>query len=307
MSIIARSTPGFSGADLANLVNEAALYRRPPRPERAVAQDDFEVAKDKVLMGTERKIADHQRRGKARHGITTRRATHWSPTSMPERRPAAQGNDHSARSRAGRDDAVAGGRPAHLFEGTTSMSNIAVFMGGRVAEEIKLDRLTTGAGNDFERATDMARKMVTEWGMSKSDGSASPSARRKSRSSWDGRSTQHRDYSEVDRRPDRPRGQVRRISHGRLQPAPAEILEEQERTPSRRLAEALLEREVHRFRQRNRDPAIKGDPLPALSRPAAADVTTEGKTAVGRSCRYLGQVPGTRAIGVLPEPGKQPA
>ena len=104
--ILARGTPGFSGADLANLVNEAALFAA-RRNERVVEMDDFERAKDKIIMGPERKSHGHAARKSAATPRTTSPATRWSRKLLPEDRSGAQGHDHPARPRARRDDAAA--------------------------------------------------------------------------------------------------------------------------------------------------------------------------------------------------------
>ena len=163
LSVIARGTPGFCGADLANLVNEAALLAA-RRDRKAVDHGRLRGRQGQGADGHRAQVADHQRRREARHGLSRGRSRAGG-RSLPGRRSAAQGDDHPARPGAGRDHAVAGRRPPHLLAGLPR-ATIAVLMGGRVAEEIELDHLTTGAGNDFERATDMARKMVCEWGMS---------------------------------------------------------------------------------------------------------------------------------------------
>jgi cell division protease FtsH len=163
LSVIARSTPGFSGADLANLVNEAALYAA-RKNHKAVTQEDFEVAKDKVLMGTERKsliISDEEKRAtayhEAGHALVAFKLPHADPihkvTIIPRGRALGVTQQLPVDDR-------------HTYSRDYLKTTIAVLMGGRVAEELRLDRLTTGAGNDFERSTEMARKMVCEWGMS---------------------------------------------------------------------------------------------------------------------------------------------
>ena len=163
LTVVARGTPGFAGADLANLVNEAALVAA-RQNRKVVTQFDFELAKDKVMMGVERKsliISDEEKKNTAYH-----EAGHALVAALtPVRRSAAQGHHHPARHGAGPDHAAAARRQALLHKEYLE-AQLAILMGGRIAEEIFMHHITTGAGNDIERATDMARKMVCEWGMS---------------------------------------------------------------------------------------------------------------------------------------------
>jgi len=163
LETIARGTPGFSGADLENLVNEAALLAA-RQDKDAVSMADFEMAKDKVYMGTERRsmvISDEEKRNtaihEAGHTLISVLITHHVPvhkfTIIP-RGPALGVTWYLPK-----DD-------RHNLSKEQAESSIAVALGGRIAEEIIFGRLTTGAGNDIEKATDIARKMVCEWGMS---------------------------------------------------------------------------------------------------------------------------------------------
>ena len=185
--------PASRGADLANLVNEAALYAA-RYGKKVVESTDFEVAKDKVLMGTERKsliISDEEKRNTAFH-----EAGH-ALVAVPaaRHRPAAQGDDHPARPALG----VTQQLPLddkHTYTRSYLLGQIAVSMGGRVAEELFLEQLTTGAGNDIEKATDLARKMVCEWGMSETLGPLTFG--KKEEQIFLGREiAQHQDYSEA--------------------------------------------------------------------------------------------------------------
>ena len=163
LSLIARGTPGFSGADLENLVNEAALLAA-RQDKDAVSMLDFEMAKDKVYMGTERRsmvISDEEKRNtaihEAGHTLISVLISHHDPvhkvTIIP-RGPALGVTWYLPK-----DD-------RHNLSKEQADSAIAVALGGRIAEEVIFGRLTTGAGNDIEKATDIARKMVCEWGMS---------------------------------------------------------------------------------------------------------------------------------------------
>jgi cell division protease FtsH len=163
METIARGTPGFTGADLENLVNEAALLAA-RQDKDAVSMADFEMAKDKVYMGTERRsmvISDEEKRNtaihEAGHTLISIIINHHDPvhkvTIIP-RGPALGVTWYLPK-----DD-------RHNLSKEQAESSIAVALGGRIAEEVIYGRLTTGAGNDIEKATDIARKMVCEWGMS---------------------------------------------------------------------------------------------------------------------------------------------
>ena len=160
---IARGTPGFSGADLENLVNEAALYAARKGKER-VEGNDFEFAKDKVLMGTERRsmiISEKEKRTtavhEAGHALVARILPNADPlhkvTIIPRGRALGLTQQLPEEDRLNINQEFA-------------TNQIAILMGGRVAEEIVFGQKTTGAGNDIEQATNMARAMVCEWGMS---------------------------------------------------------------------------------------------------------------------------------------------
>ena len=158
-----RARPGFSGADLENLVNEAALLAARQDKDK-VDMRDFEVAKDKVLMGPERKSMVISRAGEAHHRL---------PRGRPRAgRQAAAGRrtrcTRSPSSRAARRSGVTQQLPAEdrlSYSKEWAENRIAICLGGRIAEEIVFGQMTTGAGNDIEKATDLARKMVCEWGM----------------------------------------------------------------------------------------------------------------------------------------------
>jgi len=286
LSVIARATPGFSGADLANLVNEAALYAA-RLSRKAVTQEDFEVAKDRVLMGAERKslvISDEEKRATAYHEAGHALVASLVPGADPLHKVTIipRGRALGVTQQLPIDD-------RHTYSKEYLESTIAVLMGGRVAEELRLNRLTTGAGNDFERATEMARKMVTEWGMSEKMGPLTFG--KQEEQIFLGREiSQHRDYSEatavdID-------SEVRRIVLEGYQTA-RRILEDRDEALTL-IAEALLEREVLDKEQINA--LLEGQPLPAKIA-EAKDVAPEPTP-----------TPDTdEGPGVLPEPGKQPA
>jgi cell division protease FtsH len=161
--IIARGTPGFSGADLANLVNEAALFAARAN-KRLVDMDDFERAKDKVIMGAERRsmvMPEHERRNTAYH-----EAGHTVVAKLMPRTDPVHKVTIIPRGRALGVTMQLPEQDRYSMDREMLLQNIAVLFGGRIAEEIFMGQMTTGASNDFERATDIARNMVTRWGMS---------------------------------------------------------------------------------------------------------------------------------------------
>jgi cell division protease FtsH len=161
--IIARGTPGFSGADLANLVNEAALFAARGN-KRLVDMEDFEKAKDKIMMGAERRsmvMSDDEKRNTAYHESGHAVVAKLVPKSDPVHKVTIipRGRALGLTMQLPEEDRYA-------YDRTYLMSRIAVLFGGRIAEELFMNQMTTGASNDFERATQMARDMVTRYGMS---------------------------------------------------------------------------------------------------------------------------------------------
>ncbi len=163
ISVLARGTPGFSGADLANLVNEAALLAAREN-RKQVMMFDFESAKDKVLMGTARKsliLSDDEKRNTAfhegGHALVALMVPHADPLHKVTIIP--RGMALGVTMQLPEDD-------KHTYTRDYLESQLAIMMGGRVAEELFLDHVTTGAGNDIEQATELARRMVCEFGMS---------------------------------------------------------------------------------------------------------------------------------------------
>ncbi|MEM8959990.1 MAG: ATP-dependent zinc metalloprotease FtsH [Acidobacteriota bacterium] len=163
LDVLARGTPGFAGADIANLVNEAALIAA-RRNKKHVEMEDFEYAKDKVLMGVERKtlmLTDEEKEvtayHEAGHAIVAAMLPHTDPlhkvTIIPRGRALGLTMQLPTEDK-------------HTYRKGFVESQIAVLMGGRVAEELTQSDITTGAGNDIERATDLAHQMVCDWGMS---------------------------------------------------------------------------------------------------------------------------------------------
>ncbi len=163
LGVIARTTPGFTGADLENLINEAALLAARKGRDR-VGMEELEAAKDKVLMGTERKsmiISEEERRDTAYHEAGHALVAKFTPGADPIHKVTIipRGQALGLTQQLPMDE-------RHIYSKDYLLANITTLMGGRAAEEVVLKRFTTGAGNDIERATEIARKMVCEWGMS---------------------------------------------------------------------------------------------------------------------------------------------
>ena len=162
-TIIARGTPGFSGADLANLVNEAALFAA-RRNARVVEMRDFENAKDKIMMGAERRamvMNEEERRNTAYHESGHAIVARLMPKSDPVHKVTIipRGRALGVTMQLPQEDHYA-------YDRQYLLTRLAILFGGRIAEEIFMNQMTTGASNDFERATQMARDMVTRYGMS---------------------------------------------------------------------------------------------------------------------------------------------
>jgi len=235
LMILARGTPGFSGADLANMVNEAALAAA-RQNRKAVLMYDFELAKDKVLMGVERKsllLSDEEKKNtayhEAGHALVAAKLPHSDPVHKVTIIP--RGMALGLTMQLPLDD-------RHSLYKDYLETEIAILMGGRIAEEIFLNVMSTGAGNDIERATETARKMVCEWGMSE----LGPlTFGKKEEQIFLGREiAQHRDYSEataiqIDE-------EVRKIVNTGYNTA-KQILSDNRNTLER-IAKALIEREV---------------------------------------------------------------
>ncbi|MEJ2090962.1 MAG: ATP-dependent zinc metalloprotease FtsH [Syntrophobacterales bacterium] len=163
LSVLARSTPGFSGADLENLVNEAALLAARVNREN-ITMEDFEQAKDKVLMGTERKsliLSDRERTNTAYHEAGHTLVAKLLPGTDPIHKVTIipRGRALGVTQQLPLDE-------RHTYPKDYLMATLTVLLGGRAAEDLVFNQFTTGAGNDLERATDLARKMVCNWGMS---------------------------------------------------------------------------------------------------------------------------------------------
>jgi len=260
LSVLARGTPGFSGADLANMVNEAALAAA-RQNRKAVLMYDFELAKDKVLMGVERKsllLSEEEKKVTAYHEGGHALVAAKLPNSDPLHKVTIipRGMALGVTMQLPIDD-------KHNYTKEYLETEIAIMMGGRLAEELFLNQMSTGAGNDIERATELARKMVCEFGMS----DLGPlTFGKKEEQIFLGREiAQHRDYSEataikID-------DEVRRLV-GQGYNTAKNILAENRDTLVR-IAVALLEREVLDASEIKL--IIEGKELPKLTPPPKSD------------------------------------
>ncbi len=271
ISILARGTPGFTGADLANLVNEAALNAARYN-KKLVAMPDFELAKDKVLMGAERKsmvISNDEKRitayHEAGHTLVGLKVPNADPVHKVTIIPRGMALGVTQQLPEG---------DRHNYSKEYLVGQIAILMGGRIAEEIFLDSITTGASNDIERATELARAMVCEYGMSE----LGPlTFGKKEEQIFLGREiAQHRDFSEdtaikIDQ-------EVKKIISEQYQRAKGII--EENRDTMVRLSETLLEREsldgvqIRRIvaglpLDEDQPPVADDDEKPQLKEPAA--------------------------------------
>jgi cell division protease FtsH len=235
LMVLARGTPGFSGADLANMVNEAALnaarYNR-----KTVLMLDFELAKDKVMMGAERKsmlLSDEEKKNTAYHEAGHTLVAAKMPHSDPLHKVTIIPRGMSLGSTWQLPE-----KDKHSYYKVQVETEIAILMGGRLAEEMFLDQMSTGAGSDIERATELARHMVCDWGMS----NLGPlTYGKKEEQIFLGREiAQHRDFSEETAR--KIDEEVRRFVDEGYQRA--KNLLESNRDLLIKLAEVLLERET---------------------------------------------------------------
>jgi len=191
-AVIARGTPGFSGADIENLVNESVLYAARYGKDK-VTMSDFEFAKDKVMMGAERKsmvISIEERKNTAYHESGHALVARLLPGSDPIHKVTIipRGMALGLTQQLPVDE-------KHTYPKQYLLNNITILLGGRAAEELILNEFTTGSGNDIERATNLARKMVCEWGMSDEMGPLSYG--KKEEQIFLGREfAVHKDYSE---------------------------------------------------------------------------------------------------------------
>ena len=284
IAVLARATPGFSGADLANLVNEAALMAA-RHNQKFVVMSDFESSKDKVLMGAERKsliITDEEKRitafHEAGHALLASLVPHSDPihkvTIIP--RGMALGLTQQLPT-----------EEKHNWSKEQIEARLAVLMGGRIAEEMTFGQITTGAQNDIEQATEIARKMACEWGMSEALGPLTYG--KKEEAIFLGKEfNRHQDYSEATAL--RIDAEIKRIVSEQYARA-TRILGEN-RSVLARVAEALLEHEVLDAPQLKQ--IISGEPLEVKAAPAPTPP------------REVRVEEGERAPGLLPPPVAAP-
>ena len=269
LDILARGTPGFSGADLENLVNEAALQAAKVNKNQ-VDMADFEHAKDKVLMGKERRsliLTDEEKRTtayhEAGHALVARKLPGTDPVHKVSIIP--RGMALGITMQLPTDD-------RHNYSRDYLQNNLAVLMGGRVAEELVLDQMTTGAGNDIERATNMARKMVCSWGMSEVLGPLSYGER--DNEIFLGKDlVHHKNFSEETSR--QIDAEVRKIVEAAYRRARSIL--ENEREVLESVAKALLERET--ITGEDIDRLIRGETLPPPETPAGTAGPAAGESA----------------------------
>ena len=271
---LSRQTPGFAGADLENLVNEAALLAA-RRSKDKVDMADFELAKDKVLMGAERRsmvMSLQERRNTAYHESGHALVAMLLPGADPVHKVTIipRGMALGVTQQLPLDD-------RYTYSRDYLMTRLAMMFGGRVAEELVFDHMTTGAGDDIEKATELARKMVCEWGMSRELGPMTFG--RREEQVFLGRDiAQAKDYSEhtaveIDR-------EVRRIVDEAYQKARALLTEN---TPLlHALAERLLEKEVVEGAEVGEMVKAykEGRSLPPVQESAAANNSPSGETAI---------------------------
>jgi len=272
IEILARGTPGMVGADLENLVNEAALLAA-RQDKEALSMSDFDMAKDKVLMGGERRsmvISETERRTTAWHEaghalVAKLLAPHTDPihkVSIIPRGPALGVTQQLPE------------EDRHTYSEEYAKARIAVLMGGRLAEEIVFGQMTTGAGNDIKQATGLARKMVTEWGMSKKLGPLSYGDTDENPFLGREMGMHRQDYSEktameIDE-------EVRNIVTNQYDVAKNILLEHKDKLNL--LAESLLDRET--VEGSEIDAILEGRPLPRREKiliPTYADKAREAK------------------------------
>lgn len=256
IEVLAKGTPGLSGADIANLVNEAALLAARKNQDK-VTMADFEEAKDKVMMGMERKsliISEREKKTTAYHEIGHVLVAKMIPEADPVHKVTIIPR--------GRALGVTTYLPIdekHTYSKEYLEAMIAYAMGGRAAEKIVFNQLTTGAGNDIERATALARKMVCEWGMSEKLGPLTFG--KKEEEIFLGREiAQHRDYSEqtaimIDE-------EVKKIVNRGMERAETILRENMDIL--HRLSAALLEREI--LDSEEIDKVMKGEVLPPFEK-----------------------------------------
>ena len=278
---LARATPGFSGADLANLVNESALMAARAN-QKFVTMRDFESSKDKVMMGAERKsliITEEEKKVTAFHEAGHALLAAMVPYSDPVHKVTIIPRGMALGLTQQLPD-----EEKHNWTKEALDARIAVFMGGRIAEEMTFGQITTGAQNDIEQATEMARKMVCEWGMSEALGPLAYG--KKEEAIFLGKEfNRHQDYSEataleID-------AEIKRVVTEQYARATRLLTESKEAL--QRVAEALLEHEVLDANQLKQ--LMAGEPLEAKPAESPPPPVREAKDEKGE-----------RGVGLLPPP-----
>ncbi len=281
IDVLARATPGFSGADLANLVNEAALLAA-RRNQKAVLMADFESAKDKVLMGSERKsliITEQEKKvtafHEAGHALLAALLPHTDPlhkvTIIPRGMALGLTQQLPLEER-------------HNYSKEQLESRIAVCMGGRIAEDLTFGQITTGAQNDIEQASEMARKMVCEFGMSDTLGPLTYG--KKEEAIFLGKEfNRHQDYSEATAL--KIDAEVKRIVTEQYERAQRILTENRELLV--RVAAALLEHEVLDAQQLKQ--LISGQPMEVRPKPAPPEPAPAREAKVEKEGRAPGLLP----------------
>jgi cell division protease FtsH len=264
LEVLARGTPGFSGADLANLVNEAALLAA-RQSKSKVEMKDFENAKDKVMMGTERRsmiLSQEEKRNTAFHEAGHTLVAKLTPGTDPIHKVSIipRGMALGVTQQLPIDD-------RYTYSKEYLLNTLAVLLGGRAAEEIALGHMTTGAGNDLEKATEIARKMVCEWGMSDRLGPLT-FGKREEQIFLGKEIAKHKDYSE--KTAEEIDDEIKRIVSERYEYA--KNLLRVNRPVLERLASALLERET--LEAVEIDAIIQGKEIEA-DKPAKIEKTTD--------------------------------
>ena len=297
LDVIARATPGFSGAELENLVNEAALQAAKLN-KNEVNMSDFEFAKDKIFMGRERRsliLSDEEKRITAYHEGGHALTAKLLPGSDPVHKVSIV-----PRGRALGITMQLPGEDRHGYSRNFLRNNLVILLGGRVAEEIIFKDVTTGASNDIERVTKLARKMVTEWGMSDAIGTLTIGET--GEEVFIGREwVQNKNYSEDTAR--LVDAEVKRIveeAHERCTKILTQNIDK-----LHRIAEALIERET--ISGEELDMLIEGKPLPPAEEHQASGTNgpKDGGTPSGSGADFAFEKPGGQDQ--APEDGSRPS
>ena len=299
VDVLAKGTPGLSGAELESIVNEAALLAA-RRNRDKVTMQDFEDAKDKVMIGTERKsmvISDEEKRHIAVHEAGHTLVQKMTPGADPVNKVTIV-----ARGMALGVTQYLPEKDRHLYSKKWCENNLLALLGGRCAEELILGEMTTGAGNDLERATDLARKMVCTWGMSKELGPLTFG--KKEEQIFLGREiAQHQDYSEETAR--LIDSEVKKLITDSYTRAMGILRENRNKLEA--LADALLDREVLDAEEINI--LIAGRKLPAMQKNSAGSqkAAKKEKKSPGRKRKaaVAGSAESTKALADPPSPDKK--